>query len=57
MRNRLHNDAKLFWKYREVVLSLDNSSLRKRIAQMRMNRITRRYNCVIPNQCLSHLMD
>ena len=49
MKNKLHHDAELFWKCRKIVLS-EHSNIIKIIAQAIMNRITRFYNAVIPNQ-------
>lgn len=50
MRNKLHHDAKVFWRCRSIVVSEKTNTFVKFFAQMKMTRITRLYNCVIPNQ-------
>lgn len=55
MKNKLHNDAKIFWKYGSIVLYYNNSMIKRiirKLAQCKMNRITRFYDAVIPNQAI-----
>ena len=51
MRNKLHHDTETFWKCRKIVLSEHNGIIKK-LAQIKMNRITRFYNAVIPNHAI-----
>jgi len=52
MKNKLHADARKFWKYRAIVLNPQTKCIKRNWCQFKMNKITRFYNAVIPNQAM-----
>lgn len=54
MKNKVHEDTKKMWKYREKVLTVKSERLKNYYAR-KIHRITRRYNACIPLEAKIHM--